>query len=344
MKKKWMAVGLVLILALSMFAAGCSSQEGGGGEKTVSLQYAHPVSEDSNTHRLGLKFKEEVQRLSDGTITIQLLSNFGSERELLESMQRGDVAFTLTSAAPVVNFEPRMSVFDVPFLFQSKETPQETMKSVFQAFDTPEVKETLTYLEESNIRGLGYLGLGFRVLATDKEIKTRDDLKGIKLRTMENKNHIAAWKALGANPTPMAFNEVYTALEQGTIDGQEQPFDILDSNHFYEVQDYATTIDMIYNTTLFMMSKSVYDGLAPEQQEMIDEAAQLAIEYARKDAIESVAANAKSLEDHGMTVNSLTEADKERAKELVKPVEDSIRAEIGDEIVDVFHNAVESAK
>lgn len=149
--------------------------------------------------------------------------NFSNETSLIESLQAGDVAFTLTSAAPTVAFQPKMAVFDVPFLFKSSDTPQETMTNVFKVFDTDEVKGTLDYLSDVGVKGLGYLELGFRVMATKTEVKTLQDMSGLKIRTMENANHIDAWKALGANPTPMAYSEVFTAIEQGTIDGQEQP-------------------------------------------------------------------------------------------------------------------------
>ena len=345
--KRLISVALVLGMVLSLGLTGCGQPAPGGdgensGGEQITLQYAHPVSEDSNTHRLGLKFKEEVERLSDGAITIQVIPNFSNETSLIESIQAGDVAFTLTSAAPIVSFQPKMAVFDVPFLFKSCETTEETMENVFEVFETDEVKATLDYLDEANIRGLGYLGLGFRVMATNKQINTLSDMAGLKIRTMENKNHIDAWDALGANPTPMAYSEVFTAIEQHTIDGQEQPFDILASGKYYEILDYATTIDMIFNTTVFMMSPSVYDSLTDEQKAVIDEAAEISIKWAREDAIADVSKNMQILTDNGMEIQGLSEEEKAKAIELTAPVEENIRAQIGDEIVDVFKDAVEA--
>ena len=332
-----------LFLARCMVAALCAcGSTGKTNTDTVTLKFAHPVSEDSNTHRLALKMKEEVEALSNGTIQVQVISNFSNESSLIESLQAGDVAFTLTSAAPTVAFQPKMAVFDVPFLFKSCDTPQETMTNVFKVFDTDEVKGTLDYLSDAKIKGLGYLGLGFRVMATKAEVKTLADMAGLKIRTMENANHIAAWKALGANPTPMAYSEVFTAIEQNTIDGQEQPFDILASGKYYEILNYATTLDMIFNTTVFMMSQSIYDGLSAEQQAIIDKASASAIAWAREDAIEDVGNNINILTDNGMVVNSLTDEDKAEAIERTKGVEESIRASIGDEIVDIFQNAVKA--
>lgn len=345
--KKVLSLILIMVLMVGSLMVGCTAKDestatDSSSKKPVVLQFAHPVSEDSNTHRLGLKFKEELESISEGEITVQVLPNFAGERELLESLQRGDVGLTLTSAAPLVNFEPRMAVFDVPFLFKSKETPQATMESVFKVFDTPEVKSTLQYLEENNLKGLGYLGLGFRVLATNKVVATTDDLSGLKIRTMENKNHIAAWKALGANPTPMAFTEVFTALEQGTIDGQEQPFDILNSHKFYEVLSVNTNVDMIFNTTVLSMSKPIFDSLTKEQQDMVIKAADNAVAYARQDAIEGVSTNIQSLLDNGMVINDISPEEKAVFLEKVQSVVKDIRAEIGDEIVDIFQAAVEA--
>ncbi|MCI8609940.1 MAG: TRAP transporter substrate-binding protein [Firmicutes bacterium] len=340
--KKFLSLILVICMVTSVtILTGCSNDADSGKSDKIVLQYAHPVAEDSNTHRLGLKFKEEVERLSDGAIEIQVIPNYSNETALIESLQAGDIAFTLTSAAPTVNFQPKMAVFDVPFLFKSCATPEETMENVYKVFDTEAVKSTLSYLEEANIKGLGYLGLGFRVMVTKKEIGSLADMKGLKIRTMENANHIAAWKALGANPTPMAYSEVFTAIEQNTIDGQEQPFDIIASGKYYEILDYATTLDMIFNTTIFMMSQPIYKDLTAEQQAIIDEAAQLAIEWAKKDAISDVANNMKILTDNNMKIEGLSDAEKAKAVELTADVEKDIRASIGDEIVDVFKKAVD---
>lgn len=340
--KRALALLLAMFMLAALCACGSTNQTDNANGDTITLKFAHPVSEDSNTHRLALKMKEEIESLSNGAIQVQVISNFSNETSLIESLQAGDVAFTLTSAAPSVAFQPKMAVFDVPFLFKSSDTPQETMTNVFKVFDTDEVKGTLDYLSDVGVKGLGYLGLGFRVMATKTEVKTLQDMSGLKIRTMENANHIDAWKALGANPTPMAYSEVFTAIEQGTIDGQEQPFDILASGKYYEILDYATTLDMIFNTTICMMSKSVYDGLTAEQQSIIDEASAKAIAWAREDAIEDVGNNMNILTDNGMTIDALTAEDKAKAVELTKSVEDSIRAKIGDEIVDIFKNAVEA--
>lgn len=339
--KRLLSLSLAAMMTISLMS-GCSSSssETASSDEPITLQYAHPVTEDSNTHRLGVKFQEEVERLSDGTMTIQILSNFSDETSLIESVQAGDIAFTLTSAAPIVSFQPKMAVFDVPFLFESKDTPEETMAAVYEIFETEEVAGTLDYLEDVGIHGLGYLGLGFRVLATNKKIDTLDDLSGLKIRVMENTNHLASFSALGANPTPMDYSEVFTAIEQKTIDGQEQPFDILASGKYYEILDYATTIDMIFNTTVFMASSSIYNGLTAEQQAIIDEAAANAVAWAREDAIADVANNINILLEGGMEVNSLSDADRALCIELTQSVEASIRESIGDEIVDIFKDAV----
>ncbi len=327
-----------LFMVSAMFAATVAFSY--DAANAVTLRYAHPVTKESNTHRLGLKLKEEVEKMSNGDIKVQILPNFSNEVSLIESIQAGDIAFTLTSAAPTVSFQPKMAVFDVPFLFKSSATPEETMKNVFKVFETPEVKGTLDYLKEADIKALGYLGLGFRVMATKKDINNLADIKGLKIRTMENKNHIAAWKALKANPTPMAYSEVFTAIEQNTIDGQEQPFDILASGKYYEILDHATTIDMIFNTTVFMMSQSVFNDLSAEQQKIVEAAAAKAIAYAREDAIADVAKNMKVLTDNGMEIKGLSTEDKNVAVADTKNVEASIRKDVGDEIVDIFKKAV----
>ena len=332
---------LSFVLALTMVMAllvGCGGQSSDGDKDAVlKMKYAHTNSTESNSHRMAVKFAESVKEISGGKMEVQILPQYSGERDLIESVQRGDIEFTYTSAAPIVNFVPEMAVFDVPFLFDSKEDLTATIKNAFNVFDNEQIQEaTLGKMDSAGIHGFGFWSKGFRVLATGKPIETVEDLSGIKLRTMENKNHMDAWRALGCNPTPMAFSDVYTSLEQGTIEAQEQPFDVLASNKFYEVQTNATSLNMIADVCVFMGCKEFYDGLTDEQRAVIDEAALAAIQFAREDAMNGVANDIKKLEDGGMTVKDFPAAERERAIEMTKPVADSIRAALGDEIVDLF--------
>lgn len=336
---------LALVLGLSMtvtLMVGCGNKDGdnkGEGNNTpvLEMKYAHTNSTESNSHRMAMKFAETVEELSDGKMKVQILPQYSGERDLIESVQRGDIEFTYTSAAPIVNFVPEMAVFDVPFLFDTKEDLTATIQNAFNVFDNEKIQEaTLGKMGDAGIHGFGFWSKGFRVLATNKPIETVEDLSGIKLRTMENKNHMDAWRALGCNPTPMAFNDVYTSLEQGTIEGQEQPFDVLASNKFNEVQSNATSINMIADVCVFMGCKEFYDSLTDEQRAVIDEAALTAIQFAREDAMNGVSKDIQKLEDGGMEVKDFPAAERERAIALTKPVEEGIRASLGDEIVDLF--------
>ena len=340
--KKITTIILTLVL-LSLTLVGCGGKQDPSGEgDELSLKFAHTNSVESNSHRMAVKFAETVETLSEGKITIQVLPQYSGERDLIESAQRGDIDFTYTSAAPLVSFVPEMAVFDVPFLFSSKEDIFATIKNAFTVFDNEDViASTLGKMDKSNIKGFGYWSKGFRVLATGKPIETLADLEGLKLRTMENSNHIAAWKALGANPAPLAFNEVYTSLEQGTIEAQEQPFDVLSSNKFYEVQTHATSINMIADVCVFMGSLDLYSGLTDEQRAIIDEAAATAIAFAREDSLAAVNKDIETLENGGMTVSDFTTEERAEAIKLAKPVETQIRSEIGDEIVDLFYSVQE---
>ena len=342
--KKTVKTLFILIMLLSVLTSmtSCGEKSGGDNSDVLKMKYAHTNSTDSNSHRMALKFAEEVKKLSDGKMEVQILPQYSGERDLIESVQRGDIEFTYTSAAPLVSFVPEMAVFDVPFLFKSKDNIQDTIKNAFLVFDNQDVKDgTLGKMDSANIKGLGFWSKGFRVLATNKPIAKVEDLKGIKLRTMENSNHIDAWKALGANPTPMAFNEVYTSLEQKTIDAQEQPFDVLASNKFYEVETNATSINMIADVCVFMGSKQFYESLNDEQRKIIEEASKNAIEFARNDALNGVNNDIKKLEEGGMKVSEFPASEREKARALAKNVEENIRKQVGDSLVDIFYNVQE---
>ena len=159
-------------------------------------------------------------------------STLGGDRELLESCASGDIPFVVQNTAPQVAFMPEISIFDLPCAFDD-------IQSARAAVDDPYFYSMIedVYIK-SGYRVLGFADQGFRVMSTNREIDNMIDFKGLKIRTMENPNHIRFWKALSANPTPMSFNEVYVGLQQGTIDAQENPYEVIASGRLHEQQKY----------------------------------------------------------------------------------------------------------
>lgn len=208
-------ITFILIFCISsLVLAACNN--GDADNSTYSFELAMDSPEDTVTYLFGKKFAELVEEKSKGKIKITVYSSgqLGGDREICESVQNGDIAFVVQNTAPQVNFVPELAVFDLPNLFPNTEVARKVLDGPF--FDTIAEK-----YEESNIKLLAYADQGFRVMTTNKKIETIEDFKGQKIRTMENPYHLAYWEALGANPTPMAFAEVYLGLQQGTIDAQE---------------------------------------------------------------------------------------------------------------------------
>ena len=227
------AVVLVILAAMLFSLSGCGKKSVGEGE---TMTYAWPLGtsspEDTVTQIYAERFAEEVERLSDGKMRIQVYPNsiVGGDRELLESCKDGDIPFVVQNTAPQVTFLPDIAVFDMPCLFDS-------IDGVREHIDNEDfMKQVQEVYKKGGYELLGYADQGFRVMTTNRAVHTVEDFKGQKIRTMENPYHLRFWKALGANPTPMTFSEVYIGLQQGTIDAQENPYEVIVSNRLYEQQ------------------------------------------------------------------------------------------------------------
>ncbi|MCM8711597.1 TRAP transporter substrate-binding protein [Clostridium sp. SYSU_GA19001] len=332
MKKAKKIITLILMTGILLSAAGCSSS----GNKEEVQRYAWPLGtaspEDTVTHIYAKKFSEEVNRLSGGRMKIEVYPNsvLGGDRELLETCKDGDIPFVVQNTAPQVTFMKEISVFDIPSVFSNIEEAR-------QAIDNKEFYSLIEKVyEKAGYKLLGYADQGFRVMTTNKKVESLKDFKGQKIRTMENSNHIAFWKSLGANPTPMTFSEVYIGLQQGTIDAQENPYEVIVSSKIYEQQKYAVDTNHLPHLISLIVSDEFYKKLPKEKQEIIDKAAESAKEYAREAADKRIAEKIKSIQSKGTEIIEVNEKLREEIKEASKPVYDSIRKQAGDKIVDAY--------
>lgn len=341
MRKKIIAIGATIML-IGLLLAGC----GGGGETgsqastdgTYKIKLGSPLADSHPGHDGFLKFKELVEKESNGKIKVEYFPNavLGGDRELTEAVQMGTVTMMLSSTSPVANFDKSFYLFDLPFLFPDRET-------AYKVLDGPVGQKLLDNLSSQGIKGLGYWENGFRNITNSKRpIKKLEDLEGLKLRTMENKLHIAAWKQLGANPTPMAFGELFTALQQGTVDGQENPLALIVSNKFYEVQDYLTLSGHVYTPFVIMMNKDFFDSLPQDLQQVVLDAVKQAGEYQRNLIKEQESDNLKVIKNAGVEVYELPKEEKDRMRKQLKPVYDMAGDMIGDpQLVDQLVAEVE---
>ncbi|QHJ70064.1 TRAP transporter substrate-binding protein [Planococcus halotolerans] len=317
-----------------------SASEGGDSGETKTIRAGIGLNDSHPQYLALLEWKKIVEEKTDGAIKVETYhsSQLGDDRAMTEALQLGSQEVTIPSTAPIANFVPEYSVFDFPFLFPNEEVADKVLDGeVGQKF--------LDKLEDQNLVGLAYWENGFRdVTNSERAIETASDFEGLKLRTMENDLHLDAFKALGANPTPMAFGELFTAMQQGTVDGQENPIPTIYLQGFYEVQDYVSTTHHIYSPFVFLMSKEFFDGLTEEQQTIVTEAAVEAGALNRELNREAVAEYAEELKAEGMNYNEVTPEARAEMVEIVQPVLDEYAEKIGKETVQEVYDAVAEAE
>ncbi|MFQ3545994.1 TRAP transporter substrate-binding protein [Halobacillus rhizosphaerae] len=345
MKKVLLLLSTVLLIA--MLAACGNGDSSGDGDESASgddgvktIKAGIGLNEDHPQYKGLLKFKEIVEKKTDGKIKVETYHSgqLGDDRSMTEALQLGSQEVTIPSTAPLANFVPDFSVFDIPFLFPNTEVADKVL-------DGQVGQDILKKLEDQNLVGLAYWENGFRDVTNSKHpIKTMDDFKGLKLRTMENDLHLDAFKALGANPTPMAFTELFTAMQQGTVDGQENPYATIYLQKFYEVQKYVSNTHHIYSPFVFLMSKDFYDGLSEDQQKIVKEAAVESGKYERKLNREANDKYLDKLQEEGMKYTEISPEAREEMKKAVQPVIDDYKSEIGEETVDKVYQAIEDAQ
>ena len=253
---------LAAVIALGASLAGCGSS----GEETTQ-RYSWPLAtaspEDTVTQIFAEKFAEEISELSDGRMKIQVYANstLGGDRDLLETCADGDIPFVVQNTAPQVSFMGDLAVFDLPCVFDSLDECREKI-------DDPEFYDLISNVyTEGGYHLLGMADQGFRVMSTNKPVYSFSDFKGQKIRTMENSYHLAFWKAIGANPTPMSFSEVYIGLQQHTIDAQENPYEVIVSNNLYEQQDYVVETNHLPHLISLIVNDDFFQDLPEEVEE-----------------------------------------------------------------------------
>lgn len=280
----------------------------------TNLRLAHVVNENDGFHAAATRFQELVAERSDGKISVEVFPNatLGDERTLLEGMQIGTVDMGVITNGPVSNFLEDMAVFEMPFLFPSAE-------KAYEVLDGPIGQELLDRLSEVNLKGLAYAERGFRNLTnSERPIHSPADVQGLKVRVMENPVYIDTFRELGADAIPMAWTEALTAMQQGTIDGQENPVGVVHSFQLNETQTNMTMTRHSYAPAIFVMSLPVWNNLSEEAQEIVLQSAQEAAEYERQLNAEQESQQLEELRASGMNV--IDDADLSAFSEAVAPV------------------------
>ena len=327
---KMLLTSCLLIAAMAL--SGCGGAEKkpeakpAAGPQTIKL--AHVVNEKDGFHIAALKFKELVEARTKGAVKVEVFPNasLGDERTLIEGMQIGTIAMGVITNGPVANFLPEIAAFEMPFMFASPE-------EAYKVLDGPVGQKVLAKLDAINLKGLAYAERGFRNLTNSKKVvKTPADMAGLKIRVMDNPVYIDTFKTLGTNAVPMAWTEALTALQQGTIDGQENPVNVIYSFKLNETQKYLTMTKHSYAPALFLMSKKVFGTFNKETQDILVKAAQEAAVHERKWNAEQMAEQLKALKDKGMQI---TDPDTAAFQAAVKPVYEKYGPKFGTLLEDI---------
>ena len=229
----------------------------------------------------------------------------------------------------LAGFTDELLVFDLPFLFENSEQGQKLC-------DSDVGKEMLASLDDIGIKGLGFMEYGMRNITNSKlPIEKPEDLQGIKIRTMENQIHMEAFSVMGADPTPMAFGELFTALQQGTIDAQENPFEVIYANRLYEQQDYVILTNHLPASHNLLISQVVYNGLSDTDKELIMAVGKAAIQYSREQCDARLSERMDLVAQTGTEIVELPADVLEQLRDKCSGVYDEVRATYGDELVDM---------
>ncbi|CAM3480633.1 TRAP transporter substrate-binding protein [Halomonas lysinitropha] len=297
-------------------------------QAATEVTLGHTLS-DSSHYSVGADaFKETLERLSDGEFTVNEhpSGSLGGERAMIEGLQIGTVDVVITSTGPLGNFVPETYVLDLPFLFEDYDQARCVL-------DGEIGEELLTKMSDHNLVGLAWSENGFRHMTNSlREINTPEDAEGLKVRTMENRVHQEAFRQLGASPTPMAFPELFTALQQGTVDGQENPITVIVATNFWEVQDHLSLTGHVYSPAAILGSPILLDGLSDEEREWFNQAAQASAEATREEVSRLEEEGVALLREKGMTVK--TDVDPAPFQEAVEPAYEIYTDEYGSEMLD----------
>lgn len=333
--------GLILVLVLALAACGGdtggeeSADSGGESENATeprTIKLAHTGSESHQYHIGAEEFKEILEANEDVDMTVEIHPNaaLGSEGDAIEQVISGSLEMTTVAAdSNLANTIPEMNVFGIPYIFDDKE-------EAYNALDGEAGQDILALAEDNGMKGLGYWEVGLRHMTNDTiEISEPEDVSGMSIRVQPAEVWEAHMRALGASPTPVDFNELYSALDQGVVDGQENPLPTIDSMRFYEVQDYVSLTGHAYNPAVTLMNLSFYEELSDVEKEAVDSAVEEAKDNQREILNEKEEEIVSMLEDEGVTVTEPDrEAFREATSEVRYEVEDEVPAEIVDSLID----------
>jgi len=324
-------VFLTIGLALSILVVFFTTNNAVGSDDVTLIRFGHGAAESNERHLAVMKFKELVEEKSQGEMKVQVYPNeqLGSEAEMIESVTFNDLQMVAASAFS--QYDQRISVFELPYLF-------DTYEEAWKVLDGEIGQKVAAPLLEDGLRIVSYFENGFRHVTSNVPIEEPGDLKGLKIRTPEFPLSVSTFKAFGSNPTPMAFGELYMALQQGTVDAQENPIANIYASKFNEIQDYLNLTGHQYMPLPVAISEEFWQTLTPEEQEIIISSAREAAQFHRDILRENEEEMLSELQNAGMTV---IQPDREKFREKAEGVYQAYQKRFGEDFIQDILKAVE---
>lgn len=317
---------LVVIMCIGLLSGcGGGTDEAATADTPTIIKAGHVLSTSSPYHLGMVKLAELIEERTEGRYVVELYPNgqIGNERDMIEGVQMGSLGMAIVASGPMANFAPELGVVDLPFLFRDYDHAD-------KVFNGEIGQELMSEIDKAGFKALSMWENGFRNLTNNKrEINSVADVKGLKIRTMENRMHQALWRELGVDPVPMAWGDAYTAMQQGAIDGQENPLPIILAMKVNEVNQYLAITEHVYAPAVLIMSGSMWDKVSDEDKAIIQECATEAGVYERTVAREQAVSAMDELADMGMII---THPDKSEFAEMSK----EIKAELAVEFKEIF--------
>ena len=301
--KSVIVLGVLALTSMTVFANG--EREAGNmvdSSDSVVIKFGHSGTLEGLHGVASTKFKELAERYSDGRIDVQIFPNnqLGSEQEMFQGARLGTLEMTDGAVNNLTPFAPAVGFLSFPYMFETREQAYAILDGEIGA----ELQSIV--IEQAGVRILGFLEGGFRVLTNSvRPVRTIDDLAGLRIRTPNNAIMIDAWQAFGINPTALPWPEVFTALQQGTVDGQENPYWVIWEENFDEVQDYVTEVQYLMWLGPLVIGEGFYQSLPTDLREIVVRAAEEAVAYERRTMIERNARFREELIARGMEMYAL---------------------------------------
>jgi tripartite ATP-independent transporter DctP family solute receptor len=332
MKKilKTMSLGIMILSVSSMFLFAQGSSE----TKKMTLKLGFSSPESNPWYICAEQMAEEVYEKTDGNITIELFPSeiLGSDKQMAEMVKMNTLDMQIAPQGVVANYEPKLAALELPFLFDSNE-------AVAKLLDGPMGEELAKDLPAKGIRILAYWENGLRQTTNNvRAITTPSDIEGMKIRTPDNKMTISIFEALGANPAPLAYSELYMALSQGVFDGQENPVVNIHASKLNEVQKYLSFTNHKYEGKPFIISEETWKKLSPEYQTILSDAARKYAVINRQMFADQDKKLRADLEAKGMKLNS---PDLTPFREATASVYDEWKATLGEDLINRVVNAAQ---